>query len=102
MRELVSQIRSIVAFCGYEVEAINTHPKYIEMNLKSKSRFRKRNYHMALSNSLTGILAAEREMSRNFKKNIIIYDPTNNLPEPTFNNVELFHDLDLLQEFLTK
>jgi hypothetical protein len=57
---------------------------------------------MGVSRSLTGILAAERELSRSHKNNVIIFDPVNYLPKPTFENVELFHDLDSLQEFLLK
>ncbi len=57
---------------------------------------------MGVSKSLNGILAAERELSRNHKNNVIILDPVNYLPKPTFGNVELFHDLDSLQEFFIK
>lgn len=57
---------------------------------------------MGVSKSLTGILAAERELSRKYKNNVIILDPVNYLPKPTFANIELFHDLDSLQGFLIK
>ncbi|MHA2246485.1 MAG: hypothetical protein ACXADY_16205 [Candidatus Hodarchaeales archaeon] len=100
MKEIVSQIRSVVAFCGLEVESIASRKIYVTLDLKSKSRFRKKIYHMGVSKSLNGILAAERELSRKFKNNILILDLVNYLPKPTFANVELFHDLDTLQDFL--
>ncbi|MFX0051385.1 MAG: hypothetical protein ACFFAJ_01885 [Candidatus Hodarchaeota archaeon] len=102
MKELIDQIRSTVAFCGFDVESISSHKSYVSFELKSKSRFRKKNYQMAVSKSLNGILTAERELSRSSRNQIIILDPVNNLLEPTLENVELFHDLDQLQGFLSK
>ena len=102
MKDLIDQIRSVVGFCGFEVESIKAKKLYVTLTLHSKSRFRKKNYQMALSKSITGLLTAERELSRISKKKIIIFDPVNNLIEPTLDNVELFHDLDALQEFLNK
>ena len=57
---------------------------------------------MGVSRSLNGVLAAERELTREFKDNIVILDPVNYLPEPTFNNITLFHDLDSLQDFFNE
>lgn len=102
MKELVNQIRSITTFCGFEIESIVSRKTFMVLDLKSKSRFRKKNYHLGVSKSLNGILAAEREMTRKYKKSIIIFDPINHLPSPTFNNVTLFHDLDSLQEVLNE
>ena len=102
MKELVKQIRSAVSFCGFEIESISPKKLYVALDLKSKSKFRKKSYHIAVSKSLNGILTAERELSRNYKKNIIIFDPVNCLPEPTFGEIEIFNDLDSLQNFLTK
>jgi len=102
VKELVDQIHSVVSFCGFEIESVTPHPTYITFDLKSKKRFRKRNYRMAVSKSLNGILAAERELSRSSKNKVIILDPVNYLPEPTFSNVLLFHDINELQEYLTK
>ncbi|MFX0186065.1 MAG: hypothetical protein ACFE95_23525 [Candidatus Hodarchaeota archaeon] len=102
MKELIGQIRSIVTFCGFEIESIRPHKSYMTLELKSRSRFRKRNYQMAISKSLNGLLTAERELSRNSKSKILILDPVNNLLEPTFGNIQLFHDLDQLQDFLNK
>ncbi|MFX0172219.1 MAG: hypothetical protein ACFE9L_09880 [Candidatus Hodarchaeota archaeon] len=103
MKQLIDQIRSTVAFCGFEVESIASHKSYVSFDLKSKSRFRKKNYLMAVSKSLNGLLTAERELSRNSRnQKIIILDPVNNLLKPTLGNVELFHDLDQLQGFLSK
>jgi len=100
LKELIKQLRNVVSFSGFMVEALEAQKTYVMMELKSKSRFRKRNYHVALSSSLTGLLAAERELSRKFGKNIIILDPINHLELPTFQNVQLFHDLNQLQGFL--
>ena len=102
MKELIKQLHSAVAFSGFAVEEIKGHQKYVTMELKSKSRFRKKNLHLALSKSLTGLLAAERELSRAFKKNIIILDPVNHLELPTFGSVHLLHDLDQLQGLLNE
>ena len=102
MKEIVNQIRSAVSFCGFEVESISPKKLYVSLNLKSRSKFRKKNYHLAISKSLNGILTAERELTRSHKKNIIIFDPVNCLPEPTFGNVEIIHDTDTLQEYLNK
>ncbi|WP_455142067.1 hypothetical protein [Candidatus Hodarchaeum mangrovi] len=101
VKEVVDQIKSVVSFCGFEVESILSRQFYITFDLKSKSRFRKRTYILAVSNGLTGILTAERELSRNARGKALIYDPINHLPEPTFDNVILFHDLDTLQQFLS-
>ncbi|MFX0207234.1 MAG: hypothetical protein ACFFDT_14695, partial [Candidatus Hodarchaeota archaeon] len=92
MKELVNQIRSVTAFCGFEIESIVSRKSFVVVDLKSKSRFRKKNYHLGVSKSLNGILAAERELTRKYKSNIVILDPVNHLPAPTFNNVTLFHD----------
>lgn len=100
MKEIVSQIRSVVAFCGLEIESIASRKTFVTLDLKSKSRFRKKNYYVGVSKSLNGILSAERELSRKYKKNVLIVDPVNYLPKPTFGNIELFHDLDSLQDFL--
>ena len=102
MKELIKQLRNTVRFNGFAVEAIKAHQKYVTMELKSKSRFRKKNYHLAISKSLTGLLAAERELSRTFKKNIIILDPVNHIELPTFGSVKLLHDLDQLQGLLNE
>jgi hypothetical protein len=102
VKELIKQLRSAVAFCGFAVEAIEAQKKYVKMELRSKSRFRKKNYHLALSNSITGLLTAERELSRAFKKNIIILDYVNHLELPTFGSVHLLHDLDQLQGLLNE
>lgn len=102
MKDLIEQIRAAVGFSGFTVESIKAEKLYVTLKLNSKSRFRKKNYHMALSKSITGLLTAERELRRISKNKIIIYDPINNLIEPTLENVELFHDLDTLQEFLSK
>ncbi len=101
VKEIVNQIRSVVAFCGLKIESIESHKSFVTLDLISSGRFRKKSYYMGVSKSLTGILAAERELSRNHKKNVLIIDPVNYLPKPTFKNVELFHDLDALQDFLT-
>lgn len=102
MKELVNQIRSVTTFCGFEIESIVSRKTFVVLDLKSKSRFRKKNYHLGVSKSLNGILAAERELTRKHKKNVVILDPVNYLPEPTFNNIILFHDLDSLQKMLTE
>ncbi len=102
MKEVVNQIRSAVSFCGFEIESISPKKLYVALDLKSRSKFRKKNFHMAVSKSLNGILTAERDLSRSYKKNVIIFDPVNCLPEPTFGNVEIIHDLDSLQKFLNK
>ena len=99
MKEVVEQIRSVAAFCGLEIESITPRKTFVLLDLKSKGRFRKKNFHLGVSKSLTGLLAAERELSREFKNNIAILDPTNHLPQPTFRNISLFHDLDSLQDF---
>jgi hypothetical protein len=99
VKDVVNQIRSIAAFCGLEIESIKPRKTFVLLDLKSKGRFRKRNFHLGVSKSLNGILAAERELSREFKNNIVILDPINYLPQPTFTNVSLFHDLDSLQDF---
>ena len=101
MKEVVDQIKSVVSFCGFDIESISSRQSYITIDLKSRSRFRKRTFILAVSNGLTGILTAERELSRNQRGKILIYDPVNHLPEPTFDNVILFHDLDTLQQFLS-
>ncbi|MHA2226387.1 MAG: hypothetical protein ACXAC8_14350 [Candidatus Hodarchaeales archaeon] len=100
MKEVVNQIRSVVTFCGYEIESIVPHKLFVALDLKSKKRFRKRKYSMAISKSLNGLLTAERELSRQSKDSIIIFDPVNNLQEPTFDNVTLVHDFDSLQGLL--
>jgi nucleoside-triphosphatase THEP1 len=102
LKELIKQLRNVVAFSGFMVETVKPHSTYVTMELKSKSLFRKKNYHVAISKSLTGLLAAERDLSRQFKRDIIILDPVNHLELATFQNVELVHDLDQLQEFLIK
>jgi hypothetical protein len=102
MKELIDQIRSIVTFCGFEIESVTPHKTYMTLELKSRSLFRKKNYQMAVSKSLNGLLTAERELSRNSRNQIIILDPINNLLEPTLGNIKLFHDLDQLQDFLNK
>ncbi|MFX0015440.1 MAG: hypothetical protein ACFFB2_12595 [Promethearchaeota archaeon] len=102
MKELVNQIRSVAAFCGLDIESIASRKTYVVLELKSKGRFRKKNYHMGVSKSLNGILAAERELSRDYKDKIVILDPVNYLPTPTFKNVSLFHDLDSLQSFFNE
>ncbi|UCG01036.1 MAG: hypothetical protein JSW11_15640 [Candidatus Heimdallarchaeota archaeon] len=99
MKEIINQIRAVTAFCGLEIETITPRKTFVLLDLKSKGRFRKKNFHMGVSKSLNGILAAERELSRQFKENIVILDPVNFLPQPTFDNISLFHDLDSLQEF---
>ncbi|MFX0088046.1 MAG: hypothetical protein ACFFAU_20500 [Candidatus Hodarchaeota archaeon] len=102
MKELLKQLRNVVAFSGFMVETVKPQSTYITLELKSKSRFRKKNYHVAISKSLTGLLAAERELSRQFKRDIIILDPVNHLELATFQNIALLHDLDQLQEFLNQ
>ena len=102
MREIINQLRSTVRFCGFQLEAILSHQNYISIELSSKKRFRKKNYSLGVSKSLTGLLTAERELSRNSKRTLIIFDPVNNLLEPTLGNVLLFHDFDKLQEFLNR
>ncbi|UCE12489.1 MAG: hypothetical protein JSV04_09865 [Candidatus Heimdallarchaeota archaeon] len=102
VKELVDQIRSVVNFSGFTVESVASHGLFISLELISKKRFRKKNYHLAVSRSLNGILTAERELSRKYKGDILIYDPVNFLPEPTFSYVHLFHDLDALQNFLSE
>ncbi|MFX0124606.1 MAG: hypothetical protein ACFFAE_13320 [Candidatus Hodarchaeota archaeon] len=102
MKDIVNQIRSVATFCGLEIESITPKKNFVLLDLKSRGRFRKKNFHMGVSKSLTGILAAERELSREFKSNIVILDPVNNLPQPTFNNITLFHDLDSLQDFFNE
>jgi len=102
MREIIKQLRSTVSFCGFELEAISTRQNYISLELSSKKRFRKKSYSLGVSKSLTGILNAERELSRISKRQLIIFDPVNNLLEPTLGNVRLFHDFDKLQEFLNE
>lgn len=102
MREIIKQLRSTVSFCGFELEAISSHQNYISLELSSKKRFRKKNYSLGVSKSLTGLLTAERELSRISKKKLIIFDPVNNLLEPTLGNVLLFHDFDQLQSFLNE
>jgi hypothetical protein len=102
MREIIKQLRSTVRFCGFELEAITSHQNYIAIELSSKKRFRKKNYSLGVSKSLTGLLAAERELSRVSKRQLVIFDPVNNLLEPTLGNVRLFHDFDQLQEFLNE
>ncbi|MFW9903479.1 MAG: hypothetical protein ACFFFH_04040 [Candidatus Thorarchaeota archaeon] len=99
MKEIINQIRAVVAFCGLEIESITPRNTFVILDLRSKTRFRKKNFHLGISKSLNGILAAERELSREYKKNIVILDPVNYLPQPTFTNVSLFHDLDSLQDF---
>lgn len=101
MKNLVSQVKRTVIFCGFEVESITPDKLFISLDIKSKSRFRKKSYCLALSKSLNGILTAERQLSRNAKRQILIFDPVNNLPEPTLEKIKLFHDLDHLQEYLT-
>lgn len=100
MREIVDQLRSTVRFCGFELEAIQSHPNYISLELRSKKRFRKKNYTLGVSKSLSGLLTAERELSRNSKGQVIIMDPINNLIEPTLSAVKLFHTFEDLQAFL--
>lgn len=102
MKELVDQIRSVVSFSGFTVESVASHGVFISLDLTSKKRFRKKNYHLAVSRSLNGILTAERELSRKYKGNVLIFDPVNHLPSPTFRNIQLFHDLDALQNFLSE
>ncbi|MFX1284892.1 MAG: hypothetical protein ACFFB5_14620 [Promethearchaeota archaeon] len=102
MKELINQIRSVTTFCGFDIESIVSHKTFMVVDLKSKSLFRKKSYHLGVSKSLNGILAAERELTRNYKNNIFILDPINHLPAPTFNNVTLFHDLDSLQKVLNE
>jgi len=102
MKDLVSQIKKAIIFCGFEVESITPHKLFVTLDIKSKSRFRKKAYCLALSKTLNGLLTAERQLSRNTKRQIIIFDPVNNLPEPTLEKVQLLHDLDHLQEYLTK
>ncbi|MFX1516431.1 MAG: hypothetical protein ACFFC6_08980 [Promethearchaeota archaeon] len=99
MKEVVEQIRSVAAFCGLEIESITPRKTFVLLDLKSKGRFRKKNFHLGISKSLNGILAAERELSRKYKNNIVILDPINQLPQPTFHNISLFHDFDSLQDF---
>ncbi len=102
MKSLVSQIKKTITFCGFEVESITPYKQFVSLDIKSKSRFRKKSFCLALSKSLNGILTAERQLNRSTKRQILIFDPVNNLPEPTLGNVHLFHDVDHLQEFLTK
>ena len=102
MRDIIKQLRSTVSFCGFELEAISSHQNYILLELSSKKRFRKKNYSLAVSKSLNGLLTAEREVTRISKRQLIIFDPVNNLLEPTLGNVLLFHDFDQLQVFLNK
>lgn len=102
LKEIIDQIRSVVGFSGFNVETISAKKLYVTMELRSRSRFRKKTYQMAISRSINGLLAAERELKRITKQTIIIFDPVNNLLKPTFDNVELFHDLDALQDFLNK
>jgi len=99
MKEVVDQIRSVAAFCGLEIESITPRKTFVLLDLKSKGRFRKKNFHLGVSKSLTGLLAAERELSREYKNNIVILDLVNHLPQPTFHNISLFHELDSLQDF---
>ncbi len=102
MREIVKQLRSTVSFCGFELEDISSHQNYISLELSSKKRFRKKNYTLGVSKSLNGLLTAERELSRVSKRQLIIFDPVNNLLEPTLGKVLLFHDFDQLQVFLNE
>ena len=102
MREIIKQLRSTVSFCGFELEDISSHQNYISLELSSRKRFRKKNYSLGVSKSLTGLLAAERELSRASKRQLILFDPVNNLLEPTLGNVRLFHDFDQLQAFLNE
>jgi hypothetical protein len=100
MREIIDQLRSTVRFCGFELETVQTHPNYVSLELRSKKRFRKKNYTLGVSKTLTGILTAERELSRSSKRQILIMDPVNNLMEPTLTAVKLFHTFEDLQTFL--
>ena len=101
MREIIDQLRSTVRFCGFELETIQSHPNYVSLELQSKKRFRKKNYTLGVSKSLSGLLAAERELSRSSKNKVIIMDPINNLMEPTLTAVKLFHTFEDLQAFLS-
>ena len=100
MREIIDQLRSTVRFCGFELETIQSHPSYVSLELRSKKLFRKKNYTLGVSKSLSGLLTAERELSRNSKNKVIIMDPINNLMEPTLTAVKLFHTFEDLQTFL--
>jgi hypothetical protein len=102
MKEIIEQLRSVVRFCGFELNAIQPKQNYISMDLTSKKRFRKKNYVLGVSTSLTGLLAAERELSRSTKSLVIIFDPVNNLLEPTLDSVKLFHEISDLQAFLNE
>ncbi len=102
MREIIEQLRSTVSFCGFELESIQSHPNYVSLELRSKKRFRKKNYTLGVSKSLSGILAAERELSRTSKRKILIMDPVNNLMEPTLTTIRLFHTFEDLQDFLNE
>ena len=102
MKEIIEQLRSSVGFSGFELNDIKSRQKYISMDLISKKRFRKKNYVLGVSTTLTGLLAAERELSRNSKQQIIIFDPVNNLLEPTLKRVKLFHEITDLQLFLNE
>jgi hypothetical protein len=103
MKDIIDQIRSTVTFCGFALEAITPHQSYVSIVLRSKKRFRKKNYVLGVSKSLTGLLAAERELSRTTKDQILLLDPVNNLLEPTLTGkIKLFHDLDQLQVFLNE
>ena len=102
MKEIIEQIRSVVRFSGFELNAIQPKQNYISMALTSKKRFRKKNYVLGVSTSLTGLLAAERELSRITKHLVIIFDPVNNLLEPTLQSVKLFHEINDLQAFLNE
>ncbi|MHA1993688.1 MAG: hypothetical protein ACW97Z_04045 [Candidatus Hodarchaeales archaeon] len=103
MKQIIDQIRSTVTFCGFELEAISSHQKYVSIELRSKKRFRKKNYTLGVSKTLAGLLAAERELSRVSKNQILLLDPINNLMEPTLSKkIKLFHDFDQLQVFLNE
>ncbi len=102
VKDIVNQIRSVATFCGLEIESITPRKTFVILDLKSKGRFRKKNFHMGVSKSLNGILAAERELTREFKNNVVILDPVNYLPQPTFTNITLIHDLDSLQDIFNE